>query len=154
MSGGGVPMEWVAALLAVAVVGLLAVVLRLGKARSEGGRLPTMAERIEDVETRMDKVETVLASLPTRDALHKVSLQVAHVEGVSKSTAEKVERMGDKIEASTRALERVESYLMVAATDALVKARPVRAARQEGARQEGARPERHEEARRQEEETR
>lgn len=128
----GLSMETIVGLLVVAVVLLVALVLMIGVSALRGGsgqRLPTTAERVEQLEDRMARMEATLEKLPTSDALHQVSLQIAKVDGVAKATSEKLERMGDKIEGATSALERVESYLMVAATDAIMKTRPERAAR-------------------------
>ena len=130
---------WTAA-MAGGIVAAFALLLITGVSKRRGPRQLTTAERVEELEARMGTLETAMAALPTKEALHKVSLQVERVQGIANATNEKVERLGDKFDAQNASLERVESYLMVAATDVIMKTRPRREAARVERVAEPARP--------------
>lgn len=113
-------MDQLAAAFAGGIVALVLALLLTG--RRSGRRPPTAEERMEELEGRVSRIENALERLPTKDALHEVSLQVEGLKGVGRATAEKVDRMIGEISSAARALEKVESYLFIAASENLMKA--------------------------------
>ena len=115
----GPPAVW-AALIAVSVFAVLsAPVLRLGARRPTEARLRAFDRRLRVVEGRMNALDGVVSGLPTEATIRDLGQQM-------KGNQETVEAMAVTLTTLTRGIDRIEDFLLKAASDALMGTRPTR----------------------------
>lgn len=88
-------------------ISLLALVYTVISARSKAARseIDELATRIDETSRRVEKLETELVHLPTKEQVHRLEVSLAQIEGTSKTQAEILKQV-------QQGTSRVESYLL------------------------------------------
>lgn len=88
-------------------ISLLALAYTVISARSKAARseIDELATRIDETSRRVEKMETELVHLPTKEQVHRLEVSLAQIEGTSKTQAEIQKSMQGT-------LTRVESFLL------------------------------------------